>query len=212
MREGMVLYDARGREIWACPNVDSRAGDEAAELSRAAPRRRSTTARATGSRSPRPPASSGSRSTEPDVFASIAHVGMLGDWILTRLSGEFVTDPSLGSSSGCSSSRERDWSDRVLELIGLERDVFPPVVEPGTVVGAVTAQAAAETGLRAGTPVVAGGADTQLGLLGIGVAEPGRFTIVGGSFWQSTVAPRRAADRSRRPACGRSATRFPATG
>src|SRR5262249_19104120 len=32
MREGMVLYDARGREIWACPNVDSRAGEEAAEL------------------------------------------------------------------------------------------------------------------------------------------------------------------------------------
>ena len=35
---------------------------------------------------------------QPDVFSSIAHVGMLGDWILTKLSGEFVTDPSLGSS------------------------------------------------------------------------------------------------------------------
>lgn len=32
MREGMVLYDARGDEIWACPNVDSRAGEEAVEL------------------------------------------------------------------------------------------------------------------------------------------------------------------------------------
>src|SRR5437879_2806819 len=32
MREGMVLYDKRGREIWACPNVDSRAGTEATEL------------------------------------------------------------------------------------------------------------------------------------------------------------------------------------
>ena len=35
---------------------------------------------------------------EPEIFASIAHVGMLSDWILTRLSGEFVTDPSAGSS------------------------------------------------------------------------------------------------------------------
>ena len=34
MREGMVLYDAGGREIWACPNVDSRAGEQAAELVR----------------------------------------------------------------------------------------------------------------------------------------------------------------------------------
>jgi autoinducer 2 (AI-2) kinase len=65
--------------------------------------------------------------------------------------------------------------------------VFPPVVDPGTVVGPVSAQAAAETGLLEGTPVVAGGADTQLALLGIGVTEPGRFTIVGGSFWQHTV-------------------------
>ena len=50
-----------------------------------------------------------------------------------------------------------------------------------------------------GTPVVVGGADTQLGLLGIGVTEPGRFTVVGGTFWQHTVVldeplidPRRA--------------------
>ena len=51
----------------------------------------------------------------------------------------------------------------VIEMCGLERAVFPPVVESGTVVGAVTAAAAAETGLPRGTPVVAGGADTQLG-------------------------------------------------
>ena len=49
------------------------------------------------------------------------------------------------------------------------------------------AEAAAETGLKEGTPVVIGGADTQLGLVGIGVADPGRFTVVGGSFWQHTL-------------------------
>src|SRR5262245_25819210 len=112
---------------------------------------------------------------------------MLGDWILTKLSGGFVTDPSLGSSSGMFELAERDWSERVLELVGLDRSVFPPVVECGTVVGEVTAAAAAETGLRVGTPVVTGGADPQLGLLGIGVTQPGRLTVVGGSFWQCTV-------------------------
>ena len=81
----------------------------------------------------------------------------------------------------------RGWSDRVLEICGLDRSVVPPVVDPGTAIGSVTAAAAAETGLRTGTPVVVGGADTQLALLGIGVADPGRFTIVGGSFWQHTV-------------------------
>src|SRR5262249_24111703 len=55
-----------------------------------------------------------------------------------------------------------------------------------TVVGSVTAQAAAQTGLRPGTPVVAGGADTQLGLLGAGV-RAGEFTVLAGTFWQNTV-------------------------
>ena len=112
---------------------------------------------------------------------------MLGDWILTKLSGEFVTDPSLGSSSGMFELAERDWSDRVLELCDLDRSVFPNVVESGTVIGSVTSKAAEETGLRSGTPVVTGGADTQLALLGLGVTDPGRFTIVGGSFWQHTL-------------------------
>jgi autoinducer-2 kinase len=187
MREGMVLYDARGREIWACPNADSRAVQEATELVRSgsaqdiyehsgdwvsitAPARFQWIAR-----------------HEPELFASIAHVGMLGDWILTKLSGEFVTDPSLGSSSGMFELAQRNWSDRIIELCGLDRAVFPEVTDPGTVIGVVTGTAAEETGLRAGTPVVTGGADTQLALLGLGIAQPGLFTIVGGSFWQHTV-------------------------
>jgi autoinducer-2 kinase len=187
MREGMVLYDARGDEIWACPNVDSRAGAEAAELVASGAAQEIYERAGDWVAITAPARFLWIARHEPDVFAAIAHVGMLGDWILTRLSGGFVTDPSLGSSSGMFELAERDWSERVLELVGLDRSVFPPVVECGTVAGEVTAAAAAETGLRAGTPVVTGGADTQLGLLGIGVTQPGRLTVVGGSFWQCTV-------------------------
>ena len=187
MREGMVLYDARGREIWACPNVDSRAADEAEELVTSGAAQEIYDQAGDWVAITAPARFLWIGRNAPDVFAAITHVGMLGDWILTKLSGAFVTDPSLGSSSGMFDLAERDWSDRVLEICGLDRSVFPPVVEPGTVVGTVSASAASATGLRAGTPVVVGGADTQLGLLGIGVAQPGRFTVVGGSFWQSTV-------------------------
>jgi autoinducer 2 (AI-2) kinase len=187
MREGMVLYDARGREIWACPNVDSRAADEAGELVSSGAAREIFELVGDWVAITAPARFLWIAKHEPDVFASIAHVGMLGDWILTRLSGEHVTDPSLGSSSGMFDLAARDWSDRVLEICGLERPLFPPIVDCGTVVGSVTAAAAQGTGLPEGLPVVAGGADTQLGLLGIGVTQPGRLTVVGGSFWQCTV-------------------------
>ena len=53
--------------------------------------------------------------------------------------------------------------------------------------GEVTTATAEQTGLAAGTPVVVGGADTQLGLIGIGVVQPGTMTLLGGSFWQLTL-------------------------
>jgi autoinducer 2 (AI-2) kinase len=187
MREGMVLYDARGQEIWACPNVDSRAGEEAAELVRTGAAEEIYEEAGDWVAITAPARFLWIARHEPDVFASIAHVGMLGDWILTRLCGEFATDPSLGSSSGMFHLGRRNWSDRVIELVGLDRGAFPAVRQAGTVVGAVTQAASAATGLRLGTPCVVGGADTQLGLVGIGVTEAGRFTVVGGSFWQHTV-------------------------
>jgi autoinducer 2 (AI-2) kinase len=187
MREGMVLYDRGGHEIWACPNVDSRAGEEAVELIESGDARTIYFQGGDWVSITAPARFRWIARHEPDVFAAIAHVGMLSDWILTRLSGEFVTDPSAGSSSGMFELEQRDWSDRVVGLLGLPRDVLPPVLDPGSVVGTVTARAAAETGLRAGTPVVVGGADTQLALVGIGLTEPHRHTVIGGSFWQATV-------------------------
>jgi autoinducer 2 (AI-2) kinase len=187
MREGMVLYDAAGSEIWACPNVDSRASAEVAELvaSGAAEqiyRRGGDWVSITS-----PARFLWIRHHQPEIWERIAHVGMLSDWVLTRLSGEYVTDTTCGSSSDLFDLESRSWSLDSLALLGLDLRVFPPVLESGTVMGAVTARAAQETGLRVGTPVVAGGADTQLGLIGIGVTRPNRFTIVGGSFWQATV-------------------------
>lgn len=187
MREGMVLYGSKGQEIWACPNVDSRAGEEATELVSSGEAQEIYNHSGDWVSITSPARFRWIARHCPEVFAEIAHVGMLGDWVLTRLSGEFVTDASLGSSSGMFDLARRDWSDRVLAICGLERAIFPPVVDSGTVIGTVTAEAAAETGLLEGTPVVVGGADTQLGLLGIGVSGPGRFTILGGSFWQHTM-------------------------
>lgn len=107
---------------------------------------------------------------------------MLGDWVLQKLSGEYVTDPSLGSSSGLFDLGTRDWSGETADELGISH-LLPRVMESGTVVGTVTRKAAEDTGLKEGTPVVSGGADTQLGLLGGGVVKANEFGVVGGTFW-----------------------------
>lgn len=192
MREGMVLYDRSGQEVWACPNVDSRADAEARDLidegtadqifaiagdwvSITAPSRLRWLSR-----------------HRPDILARTAHVTMLSDWVVYRLTGTFVTDPTIGSSSALFDLRERTWSTRLLDLVGVDPAIVPPVAECGTSVGEVTATAAVDTGLRAGTPVVLGGADTQLGLIGLADGRPGAATVVGGTFWQTTAVVDRA--------------------
>ena len=187
MREGMVLYDAAGHEIWACPNVDSRAADEAAELVRSGQARQIFEIGGDWVPITSPARFRWIRTHEPAIFDAIAHVGMLSDWVLYRLTGRFVTDPSAGSSSNLFHLQARNWSPATLEMVGLAPSIVPEVLEPGQVVGPLHDRAAEETGLAAGTPVVVGGADTQLGLVGIGVVGGDRLTLVGGSFWQLTA-------------------------
>ncbi|HUA31762.1 MAG TPA: autoinducer-2 kinase [Streptosporangiaceae bacterium] len=186
MREGVVIYDRAGREIWACPNVDSRAAAEAQDLIREGAAAKIYAEAGDWVAITTPARLRWLARRRPDILAGAGSLGMLSDWIIYRLSGVQVTEPSCGSSSGMFTLAQRGWSASIPALCGLAPDVLPPVVDPGTVVGEVTAEAAEQTGLRRGTPVVAGGADTQLGLLGAG-AVTGEYTVVAGTFWQNTV-------------------------
>ena len=186
MREGMVLYDAGGREIFACPNVDSRAFAEAEDLIREGAAEKIYAEAGDWVSITSPARLRWLARHRPDILAATASLGMLSDWIVYRLTGEHVTEPSCGSSSGMFSLASRRWSQTIPALSGLPAEVLPPVVDPGTVVGEVSAAAAELTGLRPGTPVAAGGGDTQLGLLGAG-AQRDEYTVVAGTFWQNTV-------------------------
>lgn len=186
MREGFVLYGADGSELWACPNTDGRARPEADELvaeglaariyetagdwvSITAPARLRWIAR-----------------HEPELLAQARHLGMLSDWVATKLTGRFFTEPTCGSSSALFDLSTRSWSHELARAVGIDPAILPEVVECGRTIGTVTDAAAAATGLPAGTPVVSGGADTQLALHGI-EARPGTPTIVAGTFWQTTA-------------------------
>lgn len=201
MREGIVLYDAAGREVWAVANVDSRASAEVAELrARSADFERAFYAVsgetfALGAL----PRLEWLRKHRPAVFAQARSLSMINDWIGARLTGEIAVEPTNGSTNGLMDLTMRDWSDALIARAGLDRAMFPRVVEPGTVVGRVTAQAAAETGLAKGTPFVAGGGDVQMGSIGLGVVGLGDAAVLGGTFWQQVVnIPKGAVDTTMR--------------
>ncbi len=201
MREGIVLYDNAGREVWAVANVDSRSGAEVAELkARSADFERrfyeiSGETFALGAL----PRLNWLRRHRPETFARARTISMINDWIGARLTGEIAVEPTNGSTNGLMDLSTRDWSDALIASAGLERSLFSRIVEPGTVVGHVTASAAAETGLAEGTPFVAGGGDVQMGSIGLGVVELGDAAVLGGTFWQQVVnIPQGSVDRTMR--------------
>ncbi len=189
MREGIVLYDAAGKEVWACANVDSRAEAEVRELKAQAGGLEREFYEETGQTFALGalPRLNWVRRHHPEIYESVRALSMLNDWVTARLTGEIVVEPTNGGTSGLLAFRTREWSDRLIERAGVDRSIFPRVVEPGTVIGAVSNGAALETGLVAGTPVIAGGGDAQIGAVGIGVVRPGDAAVLGGTFWQQVI-------------------------
>ena len=91
--------------------------------------------------------------------------------MILRLTGALVTDPSDASSTNAYDQAAGTWSDELIAAAKLPPALFPQIVPSTTVVGTVTADAAAQTGLRQGTPVVVGGGDGPMGALGAGVLD-----------------------------------------
>lgn len=186
MREGVVLYDDAGTEIWACPNIDSRATVEADALVADGTAARIFEIAGDWVSITTPARLKWLTSHRPDIMARVRHIGLISDWAATRLTGEYWTEPSAGSSTALFDLSQRTWSTELFERLDIDPNICPPVVESGSVIGRVTSKAAERSGLAEGTLVVAGGGDTQLGLLGLG-RHVGDGTLVGGSFWQMTV-------------------------
>ncbi len=179
-REGCVFLDRDDGVLYAGPNLDARAVAEGMEVEErvGAARLHAITGHA-----------------PPYIFpiaryawfrkhhdaARIARLLMLNDWITYRLSGRAVGEHSNAGESMLYDVTRRAWSAEVLDLLDVPAEILPDLVEPGTRVGAVTAEAALATGLPEGLPVFAGGADTESALLGSGVHRPGQTGAVLGT-------------------------------
>ncbi|MDU1114858.1 MAG: autoinducer-2 kinase [Clostridium butyricum] len=186
MREGIVLYDKYGKEIWACANVDARSNDEVSELIEKYPQLEKEAYKDSGQTFALDsiPRILWVKNKMPDLYKKVSKVGMFNDWLIYKLTGNLAVEPSNGSTTGIMSLTKRSWNPSIMKKCGLKDDIFPPILECGSKAGFVSKKAADETNLAEGTTVVVGGGDAQLGCIGVGVTNPNEAAIFGGSFWQ----------------------------
>jgi xylulokinase len=121
------------------------------------------------------------REHEPEVFARTAMILLPKDYLRARLTGRYATDKADGAGTLLMDLRTRDWSAEVLAGLEIPSHLMPSSYEGPETTGAITAQAAASTGLRAGTPVVAGGGDQAAGAVGVGAVAEGIVSLALGT-------------------------------
>jgi len=189
MREGIVLYDKEGKELWGVANVDARASQEVRYLKENFEGIEEEFYAISGQTFALGalPRILWLKNNRPKIYEKVAHISMIGDWVLARLSGVIATDPSNGGTTGIFSLKNRSWDSSMATKVGIKDDIFCPCFETGEVIGMVTQEASKETGLSTSTKVVMGGGDVQLGCAGLGVVEVGEVAVLGGSFWQQVV-------------------------
>ncbi len=128
---------------------------------------------------------------ETEHYGRLAHILLPKDYIGLCLHGELATDTSDAAGTMWLDQASRKWNAAVAEATFVMPDWLPPVFDGHMVVGNVTARAAAETGLKPGIPVVAGGGDAATGAVSLGATEPGRGFISLGTSGQLFVADRK---------------------
>jgi len=121
------------------------------------------------------------RNHEPEVYGKARHVLLPKDYVRLRLTDELAMDKADGSGTMLFDLRARGWSAKLLESLEIPREWFPPTFEGPEETGRISATAAEATGLRAGTPVVAGGGDQAAGAVGAGAVRPGVVSLTLGT-------------------------------
>ncbi|WP_035102365.1 xylulokinase [Aneurinibacillus terranovensis] len=117
------------------------------------------------------------RKHEPEIYARIAHVLMPKDYIRYRLTDVLAADVTDASGTALFDVEERCWANPIIGRLGLPPAWFPPVYESSQIVSAISKEAAEESGIPEGVPVVAGAGDNAAAAVGNGIYRAGQGMI-----------------------------------
>ncbi len=127
------------------------------------------------------------KENEPEIYKRTHLFLHANGYLVYRLTGEYSMDKSEAGLSQMCNTTTGEYSDVLLDGCGIDRAKLPPIFNCTDVVGKVTAEAAAKTGLVEGTPVIAGSMDNVAAGLGAGVAKGGKVFISGGTVTTNNV-------------------------
>lgn len=119
---------------------------------------------------------------EPEVYEKCVKIMLPKDYVRYRLTGEFATEVSDASGMQLMDVAGRCWSDELLSLLSIDKDLLGKMYESPDVTGRVSESAANLTGLAKGTPVAGGAGDNAAAAIGAGVCRQGSaFNTIGSS-------------------------------
>jgi gluconokinase len=121
------------------------------------------------------------RQAAPSVFARAARFVALKDWVFWRLTGRWLTDVGLASTTGLLDLQRLEWDPEALALAGVDAERLPALTPPDAVCGELLPAAAAATGLAPGLPAVPGSSDGGTANLGAGAVRPGQSVVTVGT-------------------------------
>ena len=180
-RHGTVVIDRAGNVMLSASNKDARAAEQGMGL---AADRGEELYQLTG-RIPSPVFLASRllwlKENHPDALKKSYAALSISDWAGYMLTGEVAADLSQAGESLLIELKTRKWSKEILSSLELPGYILPKLKESGSYLGKLNKEAASRLGLMAGIPVAVGGADTQCGLLGMGVVNAGQLAVVAGT-------------------------------
>lgn len=180
---GLVMLDAEGRVLrrsilWC----DARTGAQCAEISEKVGKNRLIEINA----NPALPGFTACkilwvREHEHELYERCTTILLPKDYVRYKLTGLKAMEISDASGTNLLDIRKREWSGEILEKLAIDPGLLPPLIESSAVSGTITAEAAALTGLAAGTIVAGGAGDNAAAAIGTGVCRDGQSFVTLGT-------------------------------
>ena len=139
------------------------------------------------------------RDNEPAIYRQTYKTLCAKDYINLRLTGQVATDFSDASGTNAFDLNTFAWSPRIIDIAGVNGDMFPPATDSTAILGTITHEAARATGLKPGTPVAVGGGDGSCAGVGVGCIKPGTaYNYLGSSSWIALTVEKPIVDEQMR--------------